>query len=411
MSNSGDSGSNILSSVVDLNEVLPSQRNWLKKAEPESKSLTPVVYEYPLYSDARFVGTVCRETWPYAFLNTVPTETGSETISTAIVLRVEMYLRNEIPDMSRTNESLYHGGDFEDEIVALASLCIGARLASGGISREFHTNGDPYGTPREWGRRPKPAFRLQQQVPVLPGVGGEHRLSKLQRLGSIGRVAPRQYISLVRTCQLYRDALWISESDQNLAWLLLVSALEAGAIDAYFSESTDYEILKLAKPELTAYLEEMGGVKHARKVAEEISVTLQATKKFIDFVMCFAPEPPERRPDGESLRFKWKKWNLRKMLRKVYGYRSRALHEGTPFPAPMFRPPYGAKGDNPGSEVPFVGCGGYSTGGTWVPGDLPINLNTFHYITRYTLLNWWESELTASAQARECRGVDHGSVG
>ena len=46
-----------------------------------------------------------------------------------------------------------------------------------------------------------------------------------------------------------------------------------------------------------------------------------------------------------------------------------------------------------GSEIPEVGLGTYSTGGTWVRADVPINLHSFHYITRQVLLNWWESEL------------------
>ena len=386
-----------LPSSISTNDgvgILPSQLNWLKKSQLDSDNTAPVVYEYPLYSDARLTGSTRWTHSPYAFLNTIPVQTVPETINTVAVLRAEIYPDFSLPDMSRTDETLYHGGEFDDEVVALASLCLGARLLSGDISREFRTGDDPYGTPREWGRRPKPIFRFMQGVPVLPDVAGTHSLDNLRRLESIPNIDPKRYISLVRACRLYRDALWVSESEPNFAWLLFVSALETGANDVHHSESTSHDILKLSYPKLNGLLEEIGGIEHAQNVAEEIARTLQATKKFVDFVTRFKPGPPQRRPEGESLRFKWTDSNIKKMLGKVYGYRSRALHEGTPFPAPMFRSPFRPDGDMPGSEVPFVGLGGYSVGGTWVPEDLPINLHAFHYVTRSTLLNWWDNELT-----------------
>ena len=391
-------GLNSSISTSDGVRILPSQLNWLKKNQLDPDNNAPLVYEYPLYSDAHFTGDARWAHSPYAFLNTVPATTVPEMINTAVVLRAEIYLEFSLPDMSRTDETLYHGGEFDDEVVALASLCLGARLLSGDISREFGTNADPYGTPREWGRRPKPVFRFQQGMPVLPDVGGTHSLENLKRLVSIPHINPKRYISLVRACRLYRDALWVSESEPNFAWLLFVSALETGANDVYHSESTSHDILKAVSPTLNARLEEVGGIEHAQNVAEEIARTLQATKKFIDFGRRFRPGPPEIRPEGDSLRFKWTDSNFKEMLRKVYGYRSRALHEGTPFPAPMFRSPFQPDRSAPGSEVPFVGLGGYSTGGTWVPKDLPINLHAFHYVTRSTLLNWWERELTQAGE-------------
>ena len=94
-----------------------------------------------------------------------------------------------------------------------------------------------------------------------------------------------------------------------------------------------------------------------------------------------------------GLRLDWRKQNLKKVLRKVYRYRSRALHEGVPFPDPMLGPPFRLKAKEAGSEVPLVGGGSYSMGATWVRKDVPLNLNTFHYITRNALLNWWDNEL------------------
>ena len=39
-----------------------------------------------------------------------------------------MHLPNDLPDMSKTDQTQYHGGTFADEIAALASLILGIRM-------------------------------------------------------------------------------------------------------------------------------------------------------------------------------------------------------------------------------------------------------------------------------------------
>ena len=41
-------------------------------------------------------------------------------------------------------------------------------------------------------------------------------------------------------------------------------------------------------------------------------------------------------------------------------------------------------------------------GGVWVPKDLPINLNTFHYVARNSLLKWWDCELVPVRKLANC---------
>ena len=373
--------------------MLPSQQNWLIKSTGDKFGPGLVMYEYPLYSDAHITGEFRRTEGPYTFLNTVPIPYSDGSVTAPIVLRCEMHIRTSIPDMSRTDETLYHGGDFVAEIAALASLSLGIRLMSGGVSREFGIDGDPYGRPREWDREPIPAFQIRGNQSILPSVVISQSLENLQRLETIPRIEGTRYVALVRACKSYQAALWISESDPNLAWLLFVSALETAANDVFNAESSSTERLRTAKPDLAIQLEEVGGPEHLQVVADEIADTLRSTKKFIDFVVKFAPRVPKERPKQRWLRLNWSKSNLKRVFRKVYHYRSRALHTGTPFPAPMSRPPFLTQPKEPGSEIPYIGLGTYSSGGTWVPQDVPINLNAFHYITRHALLNWWENEL------------------
>ena len=80
------------------------------------------------------------------------------------------------------------------------------------------------------------------------------------------------------------------------------------------------------------------------------------------------------------------------MPKLVYEYRSRMLHDGTPFPVSMLERHWVIKGVH--IEFPLLGTGSSTRGGTWLSSELPISLHAFHYIARHVLLNWWDRELS-----------------
>jgi hypothetical protein len=123
-------------------------------------------------------------------------------------------------------------------------------------------------------------------------------------------------------------------------------------------------------------------------VANDFADSFGATRKFIDFVMKFRPPEPADRPPWGGI--DWSDESMKKILKMVYSYRSKALHAGKPFPAPMSEPPYTEGGWVATTEKPH----GHTSmsGGVWLESDIPILLNTFEYITRETLLNWWRAE-------------------
>jgi len=370
--------------------ALLSQLNWLRVLADETD--TPI-YEYPLFTDAHITGEVTEGVGPYSFLNAVPIPSGPGVVNASIILRAVFYLGEYRPDMSKTDESLYHGGTLVDEIAALASLALGVRIRGGGETRRFEPGKDPYGRPCAWNDEPRPVIRVRRNNLVLPAVTGTHSMEPLEILKSIPLIDRDRYVNLIRACKSYQNALWVAESEPNLAWLMLVSALETAANDVYATEATPDKRLRDAKPDLAALLEQHGGSQLVDQVAALIAHTFGATKKFIDFTMRFMPDPPEHRPEQEWLRVKWLKTSLKKVLNAVYEYRSRSLHAGLPFPAPMFEAPFLFAADAPPSEVPLTGLASHSRGGTWMPKDTPINLHCFHYITRGVLLNWWQSIL------------------
>lgn len=380
----------------DLNDeiVLLSQLNWLNWRNVPDAHDAPVV-EYPLYSDAHITGNFREGLGPYSFLNTASFLDGLGIVNAPIILRVAIHLPDHRPlDMSKTNESLYHGGFWNDEIAALTSVALGVRIRAGSESRRFEPGQDPYGQPRGWQHEPKPIVHVRSNQLILPSVVvGTHSMDQLKILESIPQIDPDQYVNLIRACRSYQNALWIAESEPNLAWLMFVSALETAANDFYETDASPDERLRASKPELVTYLEEYGDAEHVRKVAELIASSLGATKKFRDFTMHFMPDPPVQRPEHETLQVKWSKTGLKKVLSKVYEYRSRYLHGGIPFPAPMLLFPNPVGNESPPPEVPF-GLASSSQGGTWLKQDVPINLHCFHYITRGALLKWWRDALT-----------------
>jgi hypothetical protein len=296
----------------------------------------------------------------------------------------------EVPlftDAHITGEILdYHGGSSHDEIAALASLILGVRFKSGGITRVFGLNEDPRGKPLHYQMDRNPILLEGEGKRIIPEAHRTILLNDLNQLLTYSTLTPEDAIILVRASRLYQDALWIAESEPALAWVMFVSAIETAANHWRKKEYTPVEKLHASKPELEKILDEHGGQELVKIVAEYIVEYMGATKKFIDFVLAFLPSPPKNRP--KFGRHPWSKTKIKKTLEKIYGYRSDALHGSRAFPAPMCMSPMISDGYP--IEVPT----GFSTstlGGVWVKEDSPLLLHTFEYIVRGALLKWWAS--------------------
>ncbi len=342
-----------------------------------------------MYTDSRITSQVQRPECPYSFLNTVPRRDEPDLIQASIILRIDFHLIQEQPDFSRTDASLYHNGLITDEIAALTSLCTGVRMKVGGMSRRFRNNDpDPLGQPVAWGLQPIPTLDLNKDRLVLPHVIRTASLDELNLLDQLLRISPRQAVALIRSARLYQDALWLAESEPALAWLMFVSALETAADEWRSEQGTALERLWDARPNLAQLLLKTGGDAFVAEVASQIEPSLGATKKFVEFTLAHIPPPPDKRP-SEAFQVPWDKKHMKKVLSLVYGYRSKALHGGTPFPAPMCSAASQLSSTDEYVEVGTVGRAASKNGGVWLAKDLPISLHTFHYIVRNTLLRWW----------------------
>jgi hypothetical protein len=367
----------------------PSYSNWRAYLETAPWN---GAYEVPFYTDARITGEIRSELGPYLLINTVPMplRAGYGVVLPAIVLRAEIHDRRdpyEFPPMTATDDSLYHGGDLEDEIAALVSLCLGIRLRAGTPERVFRPNQDPRGIPVAHEGRTVPVLLTRGIDPIIPFPVGPCALEDALLIGTLPGLSIEQSATLIRTARSYQNGMWIAEVEPQTAWLLFVSAIEAAA-DLWSSATDDpVEVLQQSKPEFSAYLHETSGEGLVARVAKEFAPITRAKQKFVRFVLEFLPDPPSNRPPPET-QFEWSRAAMKDALSRIYEYRSKALHEGTPFPYPMCEHPLRYSASDLPAEIP-LGLAARYLGGTWLREDTPMLLHTFEYIVRGALLNWW----------------------
>jgi hypothetical protein len=350
------------------------------------------IAEFPLYSDAHIIGELNDEQGPYRFLNMISGISKPGEITTAITLRMFWYVDDRSTYGVKTDTSKYHGGWVTDEISALVSLKLGIRVKAGAMNRSYDNySDDKFGSPRS-SKEKTPELNIGLRGAILPSVVKTADISVLRELYSLSRLTERQYVALVRSARMYQNAQWIAESEPELAWLMLISALETAANEWSLEESTSLEKLKASKADLSKILLESGGEVLLQKVADEISHTLGSTNKFIKFCLAFFPLPPEERPVAWA-QVKWSKTGFRDILNKLYGYRSDALHGGTPFPAPLCDPPERLSKEDGLAERGALGLAYHSLGASWKAEDLPISIDTFNTFTNGVLNKWWSSLL------------------
>ena len=108
-----------------------------------------------------------------------------------------------------------------------------------------------------------------------------------------------------------------------------------------------------------------------------------------DFLLEHLPDAPEARP-GVGAKHPWREDRFRKTFNLIYGYRSRALHGGRPFPAPMCNPPEKVREWKAAAERP-TGLSISTQDGHGVAKDVPLYLRVFAHIARGAILNWWST--------------------
>lgn len=350
--------------------------------------------EYPLYSDSAFLGQIDSGLGPYSFINPVAHARVNEEfgeVRAAAILRIADYQSGPPTPDSGTTTAFYHGGSIQDELAALASLVLGVRVKAGGSTRVFEGENDRFGRPQGWSAQVSHFFRSQPDLIIAPSLFRASNLDDLKCLDSIPKIDADAFVALIKAARNYQAATWVVESDPNTAWLLLVAAIETAAMQNAMSKESYTEMLTRSLPKVVERLKRVGDPELIDDVAGLMADRFGVTGRFLRFVVDFLPNPPSDRPDRDASRCEWTAKNMKRAANLIYGYRSKALHTGTPFPYPMLMSAAKEPGTDKLMEVPLMGLGLSAYGGTWLPKDIPMNLNTFCYLTRGLLRNWWHS--------------------
>ena len=359
-------------------------RNWqaMKRlgGEPSSGS------EFLLYGDAPVIGN----DWsvgPYDIVNTVAWNTEGMPYAPPLALTVWVYLPYEqwSLSMKETNLAAFTGTNNADEVAVLLSLITARRLQAGGIVRQFKSVHAP-------GRARADGSMQMPQVPGrarrLPRQTQPNRISddQIGLLASYPDLTGDAAVALVRAARAYRDAIWIGESQPEVAWLLLVSAVECAAnADKRAAEVDPVVRLRASRRDLTKQMRALRFTdEQERMVAKQTAHLFKTGQKFTDFLMRFGPsEGPMPPPNGGA--FPWADEDAkRQALDLVYDHRCNALHEALPIPYPMLLQPHADE------EVP-LGLATSALNGVWRREDTPMLLHTFEYLVQNALVNWWRS--------------------
>lgn len=349
--------------------------------------------EAMLFTDTWITGQI-PSFGPYVFINTIAhanTQSG-KMIRPAIAMRVTHYFFDgpTKPSFPMENDfEHYHGGDYLDEMAAMASLFLGVRIKAGGVSRQFEINGDPFGRPIQYGGKPEPQLVIERR-PQIPRLALPANLNAgLADLDVFADRTVKQTNALIKAARQYQQAVWIADSDPALAWLMLVSAIETAAVE-WRADFTPVQQLETAHPDLVDQIRDSNSPELLEVIAERLKHLTRSTKRFVEFIDTFMPPPPANRPEP-YLQISYEKTPLKKGLRSIYGHRSKSLHGGTAFPQPMCEPPQiKVISENTLSvqEKP-LGLAMSTKNASWKIDQTPMLLNAFEHIARGALLNWW----------------------
>lgn len=371
---------------------------WNNWKNAESGNQAHSTYEFRLYSDANFIGG--KAYGPYSFVNTVAQRADLDLheILPVLIVRVDWYGQRDNYDIRRTNKAGYHGGHYPDEIAALISLLLGVKTAAGPIDRFYQRNQkgeviDSFGRPLTHSQSLLPVSAWPTRRPRIPWLRKDFKINEMPLLGAFPKLSAEAATALITSARQFQKACWLSDTDPNTSWLLLVSSLETAAQQWDSTSGTAIDKLSDSHPALAEILIAKLDQDELQRAAIELRKVTGATNKFISFCLRYQALPPAARPP--RCRISFEESEFRSAIRKIYEHRSLALHGGISFPSPICLPP-----DYEGEEkVPYekpAGTGFGTNNHSWAPDECPMYLHTFAYIVRQTLLNWWADAVKSS---------------
>ncbi|MGW7295399.1 hypothetical protein ACWGIB_23785 [Streptomyces xiamenensis] len=359
--------------------------------------------EYLMWSDREFIDSCGSPNWegprenfgPIVIYSTCTGTYPTDSLRPSLAVKMKTeYCEPIEPEWAALHSQQDTGLSSGEEISSLISLLLDVRMRSGGPVRIFPAGGDPSGFPWYGHHAPPSTIGPLIHARVLPSPSNEEvsLLGCDPMLSSFGILSPIASTVLVKAAHHYANGLWIAEEDPEQAWLQLVTALEVVAVHHQTETIDATDIFRIAYPGATKKIIAAGGVDLLNGVAKDFKRLLSAGRRVQTFVETFRPSPPSKRPTAASDRVDWAD-DLIDNVRTVYSLRSRLLHSGAPFPAPLVAGIGGLEVEE-GDYYPERPAGTWGSGQSeWDDSELPMHLHVFAHVVRVAILNWWRESI------------------
>lgn len=370
----------------------PAWTNWHRFIDDPGSHQGLHAVETNLYSDTRLTGSLeLRENWGYsqdggpyrvlhAYGNGGPCDDG--------MVHPRYIFRAMLVPEGKNWPKVVEGIDIEHEVAALLTLETGVRIHTGSRTRYINPE-DPVGSPRGELLHPGQVQRGSSWHWLVPGLEMLSGVHQCALFVTYLKLSKPSAVALTRASMSYSSALWICESQPELAWLLFVTALECIAATVPLRTSDTAPALPVELDSVMAALPN----DQREILTSYIQERTFSTRKFLELLQRFLPAAPMQRLHHEPTRpsegrLDWDWSRMKPLLKRVYDMRSKRLHAGVHFPVWMCDAPRKT------SDGQFVWEYSERPKNVRCPGSPDLTLNTFAYITRMTILNWWRAEVT-----------------
>lgn len=336
------------------------------------------VWEYQVTADADIIGDVTYGPYYFCVWELVFGDDAQKERS--LCLRVETAIDDAASSLTEnaSRKGFYHGGGAPDEIVALCSLFLRRRLRLSSVVREDNN-------PVMYDVAGRGSGLLD---PFL--VQGQSNLGNLGIFFDLAAgLSPKLHQRFILSVKMYQQALARMEESPDIAYLNLVSAIEVLAGDF------DIGKVKLAEQDakLASLVDQIADEELRQKIEEGIlereGLISRRFVRFIDAHTTSEFWDDSSRPELGRVEPK----DFKKLLKRIYGYRSKALHAGEPFPVNIYYPTH------QGEEMP-IGRETFRNEKMWTQNDYIPYPFFFERLVQHVLLNYLRNNQVSQTQRR-----------
>jgi len=299
--------------------------------------------EYEVLTDGYTVGE-CTFGPYYLTIWEISYKKDGEERKLCLRIREKKRSENDRPWENADKEAFYHGGDIVDEILALSSLFLRRRFKRGPQVR--------------WNDKPQLFLKPEEWIDKSL-ISGKRKLTEIpQWLELVKGLDNNLHQKFILAVRLYYQAILLIEEQPDLAYLNLVSSIEA------LCREQDIGVVGLADLDsgLAALVKRIKNINLEKRIEHAILRREKfICRRFREFIIENIEDEFWNSEDRPELG-KIKPEDLRELLTRIYNQRSKMLHEGQPFPLQVSKPPLMA------AEIDF--SLGISIGGKrWEPKD------------------------------------------